>query len=66
MDALVANTTEGRMLAKTMKKLNGVDGGTIKHTAASEDGTKPPVVRTATVHRVLTSKAFLGVFTKGN
>ena len=57
LDALVADTTEGRMLAETMKKLNGVDGGTIKHTAASDGGTKPPVVRTATVHRVLTSKA---------
>jgi len=57
LEALVADTTEGRMLAKTMSKLNGEDGGIIKHTAASDGGTKPPEVRTATVQRVLASKA---------
>jgi len=51
LEALVADTTGGQMLTKTTNKWNG-DGGIMKHTAAM-----PPVARTATVQRVLASKA---------
>ena len=57
LEALVAETTTGRMLTKTMNKLNGGGGGIMKHTAASGGGMMPPVARTAIVQRVLTSKA---------
>jgi hypothetical protein len=52
LGALVAETTGGRMLTKTMNKRNGGDGGIMKHTAAM-----PLVARTTTVQRVLASKA---------